>query len=80
MDTARREVLTVKELAALVGVSPNTIYRHAASGGIPMVRVGNLRRVLFPRQLLEQMLREGVADAPTTDQGASRTAMQQVAA
>jgi excisionase family DNA binding protein len=80
MDTARREVLTVKELATLVGVTPNTIYRHASNGSIPTVRAGRIRRVLFPRQLIEQMLREGDAAASDSPQDAPRTAMPQVAA
>jgi excisionase family DNA binding protein len=70
MDTARRETLTVKELAALIGVSPGTIYRHAANGGIPTVRVP-VRRVLFPRERIESLLR-GDGDAPTEATHAER--------
>ena len=79
MDAARREVLTVKELAALVGLHPNTLYKAAAAGDLPTVRAGRIRRVLFPRQLIEQMLREG--DATDALQDTSRsTVMGQVAA
>jgi excisionase family DNA binding protein len=80
MDTARREVLTVKELAELIGVTPNTIYRHAASGSIPTVRPGRIRRVLFPRNVIERMLREGAYEAAVASPEASRSVMGQVAA
>ena len=64
MDGARCEVLTVKQLATLIGVTPNTIYRHAAMGSIPTVRPGGIRRVLFSRQWIESQLRGDGNGAP----------------
>jgi excisionase family DNA binding protein len=54
-------VLTVKEAAAVLRVSPSTLYEHvhryfATNGreGFPAVRLG--RRVLVPRDLMEKHL------------------------
>ncbi len=52
--TARREVLTVKEVAELLDLSRNGVYLGAKRGEIPNVTVG--RRVLFPRRAIEQWL------------------------
>jgi excisionase family DNA binding protein len=39
-------VLSVREAAALVGVSERTIYRWCAEGTIESIRIGGTRRVL----------------------------------
>ncbi len=41
---AKRQALTVNELAALLNVSEATIYRQARAGTIPNFKVGNAVR------------------------------------
>jgi excisionase family DNA binding protein len=57
MDGTRREVLTVNEVATLLGLAPDTVYREAAAGSIPTVRIAKLRRVMFSREQIERLLR-----------------------
>lgn len=38
-------LLTVREAARVVAVSPDTIYRRVASGELPVVHVGRLIRI-----------------------------------
>ncbi|MDY7027146.1 MAG: helix-turn-helix domain-containing protein [Spirochaetota bacterium] len=55
LEEARaRASLTVKEFAALAGVSPMTIYRTAQKGKIESVRIGG--RVMIPRTVFAPML------------------------
>ena len=49
-----RVVLTVNEVAKLLGLSRASAYQGVARGEIPSIRVG--RRILVPRQALERML------------------------
>lgn len=49
--------LTVKELAALLGVSIDTVYRMARENHIPHVRAGS--RILFHRETIENWLKGG---------------------
>ncbi len=49
-----RVVLTVNEVAKLLGLSRASAYQGVACGEIPSIRVG--RRILVPRQALERML------------------------
>ena len=58
VDTSRRETVTVAEASKLFGFHINTIYRLAAAGHLPTVQTG-ARRVLFPREVIERMVREG---------------------
>ncbi len=51
---AERVTMTVREAAALLGLSVSATYEAAARGDIPVVRVG--RRVLVKRQMLLAML------------------------
>lgn len=55
MDTIRRETLNVKEVAAIFGVSANSVYRWAHSGDVRLISLGT-RRVLFPRAEIERIL------------------------
>ena len=47
-------VLTVSEVAQLLGLSRNSAYQGVMKGEIPSVRVG--KRILVPRIALEKML------------------------
>lgn len=48
--TNEREVMSVEETAAFLGVDRKTVYDYAARGGLPCARLG--RRILFSRQAL----------------------------
>jgi excisionase family DNA binding protein len=74
MDTPRREVFSVAEVAEVFGVSDNTIYRWAQSGDVRTIRLGT-RRILFPRQEIERILGVVISDDATPS-----NSMQQVAA
>jgi excisionase family DNA binding protein len=45
-----RDVMTVYEVAELLGVAPVTIYRHASRGAIPHRRLGT--KILFSREAI----------------------------
>lgn len=51
---ANRLVLTVSEVAQILGLSRNSAYQGVSRGEIPSVRVG--KRILVPRIALEKML------------------------
>ena len=55
------EILTVREVAKVLGIARNSVYQAAATGQIPSVRVG--RRILFARRSLELWLSSGAEDA-----------------
>ena len=54
-----RKFLTVPEAAALLRISRNHAYDLVAQGVLPFIRLG--RRILIPRDLLDQWIREEVA-------------------
>lgn len=56
MEEAKRQALSVSEVSTIFGVSPSTIYRWAHSGDVRLVALGR-RRVLFPRDEIERVLR-----------------------
>jgi len=56
--TIAREVISVKEVAKYLGITPDTVYRMARRGEIPAVRVGRCWR--FPKVFIEQWLKEKV--------------------
>jgi excisionase family DNA binding protein len=55
LPSAPLDVLTVEELAALLKVNPQTVYRRFRAGEIPGVRIG--RSIRFPRSSVEAWLR-----------------------
>ena len=55
-----RPVLSVNEVAKLLGLNRNSVYEAAKRGELPIIRLG--RRVLISRAGLQRMLDEG--DAP----------------
>jgi len=56
------EILTVRQVAEVLGIARNSVYQAAAAGQIPSVRVG--RRILFARRSLESWLSSGTRDSP----------------
>lgn len=54
-----RQTLTVPELAEILGVSPNLVYREARKtgevAGVPAIQIGP-RRLVFARAQVERML------------------------
>jgi excisionase family DNA binding protein len=54
-----RPVLTVKEVAAILGVNVKTLYAEIEAGGIPAIRVGKVIRV--PTNMLASLLQGRVA-------------------
>ena len=54
------EILTVRQVAEVLGIARNSVYQAAAAGQIPSVRVG--RRILFARRSLESWLSSGTRD------------------
>jgi excisionase family DNA binding protein len=74
-----RETLTVAEVAELFGIHRNSVYRAAKVGDLRPIQAP-VRRVLFARREIEQLLRIYRSTAPDGPQDASRSAMQQVAA
>jgi excisionase family DNA binding protein len=48
------EVMSARELAALLGLTENTVYKKVRRGEIPAVRIG--RSIRFPRKQMEDWL------------------------
>ncbi len=64
------DLLTTKELQAILNIDRTTIYRMAESGRVPAVKVGNQWR--FPKQQIETWLqRQSVAPLPTGESPAA---------
>lgn len=59
MPDAPRMVLSVPEAAEELGVDKSTVYRLAANGTLPHVRIG--RRIVIPREALARWLAESAA-------------------
>ena len=53
------EVLTVSEVAEYLRVNPQTVYRKAKAGELPVVRIG--RAIRFRRAELEEWMKSEVA-------------------
>ena len=51
------EILTVSEVAEYLRINPQTVYRKAKAGELPVVRIG--RAIRFRRIELEQWLQGG---------------------
>ena len=62
------EILTVSQVADLLGIARNSVYQAAAAGEIPSMRVG--RRILFAKRSLEVWLSGGTIGSPRDAQSA----------
>ena len=51
---SEKEVLTIDEVAKLLGISRGSAYEGARTGQIPSIRIG--RRLIVPRVAFERML------------------------
>jgi excisionase family DNA binding protein len=56
---SERDVYSVPEVAARLGVDRNTAYQAIKEGQIPSIRVGH--RILVPRAAFERLLEQGNA-------------------
>lgn len=63
-EPTERDVYTVEEAGARLGISRDHAYRLAAKGEIPTLRLG--RRLVVPRVRLERLLEAGPDDPATT--------------
>ncbi len=54
LDELPGEVLTVREVAAVLGLARNTTYEAVERGEIPSLRIG--RRRLVPREALRTLI------------------------
>lgn len=59
---AAQKTITIPEAAQELGISRNGAYEAAKRGEIPIVRIG--RRLLVPRDAIDQMLRRALANRP----------------
>ena len=57
------QTLTVVAAAKLLGISRGTAYRAAHRGELPVLKFG--KRMMVPREALEQMLRTASRQSPT---------------
>ena len=60
---AEREVMSVEECAAFLGVDRKTVYDYAARGVLPCARLG--KRILFSRQMLVLWLGGACSKGPS---------------
>lgn len=87
-DTARTDLLTVREAAAILRVAPETVRRRVRDGSLPACRLGtrsirirttDVRGFATPApapEALEARIAQLIADAPPlTDDQCSRIAM-----
>ena len=63
-----KRTMTVEEAAAILGVSPSTLYRETRSGRFPCIRVGG--RVLLSKETIEGLLSDG--NLKSTDKGGQK--------
>lgn len=52
------DILTVKELARILGVSKNTIHYRVKIGYLPDIRLGN-RQIFYKKELVEMGILKG---------------------
>jgi excisionase family DNA binding protein len=60
MSEEERLTYTVPEAGKLLGIGRRLAYEQAASGQLPIIRIG--RRILVPRVALERMLAQPAQD------------------
>lgn len=57
MSRAEKKLYTVKEVADILGMHPNTIYIHISHGLIKTTRFG--RKIVISASEIERLIREG---------------------
>ena len=58
MTKQAEDILTVKELARILGVSKNTIHYMVKTGYLPDIRLGN-RQIFYKKELVEMGILKG---------------------
>lgn len=53
----KSQVLKAPDLAQMLGIDVKTVYRHAALGELPSIRIG--RQWLFPKKAIFEWLKSG---------------------
>ncbi len=64
MENVARKTYSVRQWAALLGVSPGFAYQQAKTGniaGVPVIRVGT--RMVVPREVADRVLRGELVEA-----------------
>lgn len=56
----QRLLLSIDEVADVLGVSPSTVYGMMRTGTLPYIRIGGRRKV--PVDAVDRLAREGAAD------------------
>ena len=54
--SAPREVMDIRQCAAYLGISPDTLYKYASEGFVPAFKLGNRWR--FKRELIDSWMIE----------------------
>jgi excisionase family DNA binding protein len=62
METTESAYISIRELAAYLGISRRTAYSLVVGGSVPSVRIGGPHRI--PRAELERQLAERLRQAP----------------
>ena len=66
VDSTIKQILSVQEAAAILGLGRSAAYEAVRRGDIPTIKIG--RRHLVPKLALERLLKEGIR-ASRGDQG-----------
>jgi excisionase family DNA binding protein len=70
-EASEREVLDLRQCAAYLGLTGDTVYKYAAAGTLPAFKLGNRWR--FKRSLLDRWMEQqssaGKAQAGSREQG-----------
>lgn len=51
-----REVMDIRQCAAYLGISPDSLYKYACSGFVPAFKLGNRWR--FKRELIDAWMKD----------------------
>jgi predicted DNA-binding transcriptional regulator AlpA len=74
MERGTKELLTVKEVAAIMGISPRTVWEQSSCGAIPKpIKIGP-KITRWHRQTLEKWLQEKVDFAERERRKLAKTA------
>jgi excisionase family DNA binding protein len=60
----REPLLTCREAATLLGISPRTLYTFVETGRVPVVRLPGSRAIRFDREVLSESLAATQATVP----------------
>jgi excisionase family DNA binding protein len=69
VEKLERRTLTVPEAAKIIGVCNKTAYQMVTAGKLPVIRV-SMRKVVIPKEALEQWLKDSVTWPETKGESA----------